>query len=72
MKNLILLLAILTGGASFMFYTGVNHAADGPIWVNDACRMAQDLCDRPQLLASATIGLIALWLAMLFVSAIRD
>jgi hypothetical protein len=41
-------------------------------WAGQICRSAGALCHNPQLLAFAAAGLLALWLLMIFVSAIRD
>ena len=72
MKNFILFVAIVCGGASFLFYTAAREAPDGSDWAIQVCRAANSLCHSPQLLAFAAAGLIALWVVAMFVSAIRD
>jgi hypothetical protein len=72
MRNFILFVAIVCGGASFLFFTAAKEAADGPNWASQTCKAASSLCHSPQLLAFAAAGLAALWLVAMFVSAIRD
>jgi hypothetical protein len=72
MKNVILFLAILCAGASFTFFTAANETADGSSWASDVCKAARSLCHSPQHLAFAAAGLAALWIVVMFVSAIRD
>jgi hypothetical protein len=72
MKNFILFLAIVCGGASFLFFTAAKQAADGPNWASQMCKAASSLCHSPQLLAFTAAGLGALWLVTILLSAIRD
>ena len=72
MKNLILFVAIVCGAASYLFFTAAKQALDGPSWASQMCKAASSLCHSPQLLAFTAAGLVALWLVMTFVSAIRD
>ena len=72
MKNFILFVAIVCGGASFLFYTAAKQAPDGSDWAIQVCRAANSLCHSPQLLAFTAASLIALWVVAMFVSAIRD
>jgi hypothetical protein len=71
-KNFILFLAIVCGGVSFLFFTAAKEAADGPNWASQVCKVAVTLCYNPRQLALAAVGLGALWLVVMFVSAIRD
>jgi hypothetical protein len=72
MKNFILFVAMVCGGASFLFYTAAREAPDGSSWAIQVCRAANSLCQSPQLLAFTAAALIALWVVAMFVSAIRD
>ena len=72
MKSFILFLAIVCAGASFVFYTAAKEAADGPSWASDLCKVGRSLCHEPQQLALAAAGLAVLWIAAMFVSAIRN
>jgi hypothetical protein len=72
MKNFILFLAIVCGGASYLFFLAAKEASDGPNWASRMCKAASSLCHSPQLLAFIAAGLVALWLVVMFVSAIRD
>jgi hypothetical protein len=74
MKNFILFLAIVCGGVSVTFYTAAKEAADGPNWASNLCSASHSfsLCQNPQQLVIAAAGLAALWLVMVFVSAIRN
>jgi hypothetical protein len=72
MKNFILFVAILCGGTSVLLFTVGKEALRGPSWAGQMCKAAGSLCHNPQLLAFAAAGLAALWLVILFVSAIRD
>jgi hypothetical protein len=72
MRNFILFVAIVCGGASFLFFTAAKEASGGPDWASQVCKAASSLCHSPQLLAFAAAGLAALWLVAMFVSAIRD
>jgi hypothetical protein len=72
MKNFVLFVAIVCGGASFLFYTAAREAPDGSNWAGQVCKAASSLCHSPQLLAFTAAGLGALWLVVMFVSAIRD
>ena len=74
MKNFILFLTIVCGGVTVMFYTASKEAADGPNWASKLCSSSRSLslCQDPRQLAFVAAGLVALWLVMMFVSAIRD
>jgi hypothetical protein len=74
MKNFILFIAIVCGRVCVMFYAAAKEAADGPNWPSNLCSASRSLslCQNPRQLAFAAVGLPALWLAMAFVSAIRD
>jgi hypothetical protein len=70
MKSFVLLLTLVFGAVSFFLYTDKQFVSGG--WTGQICRSAGSLCYNPQLLAFAAAGLLALWLLMIFVSAIRD
>jgi hypothetical protein len=70
MKSFILFLALVCGGVSFLLYTDKQFISGN--WAPQICRSAGSLCHDPHLLDSAAAGLVALWLLMVFVSAIRD
>ena len=70
MKSFILFLAFVCGGVSFLLYTDKQFVSG--VWAGQICRNAGSLCHNPQLLAFTAAGLLALWLLMIFVSAIRD
>jgi hypothetical protein len=74
MKSVILFLAILSVSTSFMLSTAAKQAVDGPNWASDLCRAGRSLslCQNSLPLAYAGVGLAALWIFMMFVSAIRD
>jgi hypothetical protein len=72
MRNFILFVAIVCGGASFLFFTAAKEVSDGPNWASQVCTAASALCHSPQLLAFAAAALAALWVLTMFVSAIRD
>ena len=56
MKNFILFVAIVCGGASFLFFTAAKEASDGPNWASQVCKAANSLCHSPQLLAFTAAG----------------
>jgi hypothetical protein len=74
MRNFILFLAIVCGGMTVMFYTAAKEAADGPNWASKLCSASRSfsLCQDPRQLAFVAAGLVALWLLIMFVSAIRN
>jgi hypothetical protein len=74
MKNFVLFLAIVCGGVSVMFYTAAKEAADAPNGASKLCSAGRSLslCQNPQQLTFVAAGLAALWLVMMFVSAIRN
>jgi hypothetical protein len=72
MKNFVLFVAIVCGGASFLFFTAAKEASDGPNWASQVCKAANSLCHSPQLLAFTAAGFGALWLVAMFVSALRN
>jgi hypothetical protein len=71
MRNFILFLAILCAAASFMFSTAAKEAPDGPNWASSVCSSARMFCHDPMQLAYGAAGLVALWIVLAFVSAIR-
>ena len=44
MKNFVLFVAIVCGGASFVFYTAAREAPDGSNWASQVCKAASSLC----------------------------
>jgi hypothetical protein len=70
MKSFILFLALVCGGVNFVLYTDRQFISGS--WAGQICRSAGSLCHNPQLLAFGAGGLLALWLPMVFLSAIRD
>jgi hypothetical protein len=58
MANLILFLAVLCGGAWLAVGFGL------PSWGADWCSAAPSLCENPQALGWAAIGLTGLWMAL--------
>jgi hypothetical protein len=56
-----------------MFYAAAKEAADGPNWASKLCSASRSfsLCHDPQQVAFIAAGLAALWLVVMFVSAIR-
>ncbi len=71
MANLILLVAIVLAGASFASFTAMD-ASGAQSWATNLCNAAPAFCQYPWQMAYAAIGLAALWLVMVFVSAVRD
>jgi hypothetical protein len=73
MANFILLIAILLAAVSFTSFTArdASDASDGPNWAVNMCSSAHQLCQYPQQITYAAVGLAALWLVLKFVSAIR-
>jgi hypothetical protein len=71
MRNFILFLAILCGGASFLFFNAAKAAPDGPNWASRVCSSARMFCHDPLQLAYVAAGLVVLWIVVAFVSAIR-
>jgi hypothetical protein len=72
MKNFFLFLAIVCGGVSALLFIAAENAARGTNWASQVCKTAGSFCHSPQQLAFAAAGLGALWVVMIFVSAIRD
>ena len=74
MKNFILFLAIVCGGVTAMFYAAAEEAAAGPNWASKLCSASRSfsLCQDPRQLAFVAAGLVAQWLLIMFVSAIRN
>ena len=57
MKSFILFVAIVCGGASFLFFTAAKEASNAS-WATQVCRDAGWFCHNPQLLAFAAVGTI--------------
>ena len=58
MTNLILFLAVLCGGG------WLAVGLDLPYWGADCCSTAPSLCENPQPLGWAAIGLTRFWIAL--------
>jgi hypothetical protein len=71
-KNLILFLAIVCGGATFVSFSAATHAAAGTNWAIQLCGAASPLCHSPLILALATTGLVSLWIMVALFSAITN
>jgi hypothetical protein len=71
MKYYVLLLAIVSGGATFVSFSPATHAAVGN-WASQLCTAASPLCHSPLTLALATAGIVSLWIMMMLVSAISN
>lgn len=74
MANLILLAAILLAGLSYASLTAADSVGTfgSHRWATSFCSTTHQLCQYPYELACAAAGLVAIWLLMKFVSAIRD
>ena len=72
MAKLLLLLAIICGAASFAFYTANGAVGDVPNWASTVCTAARSLCHSPREAAIAAAVLAGLWIAVTFVSSVRD
>jgi hypothetical protein len=74
MANLILLIAIILAGMSYTSFTARDAIAapNGPNWATTLCSSTHELCQYPNQMAYAAAGLVAIWLLVKFVSAIRD
>jgi hypothetical protein len=72
MKNFILFLAVVCGAMSFVLLTVAKEGTSGPGWAMQMCKTTGSLCHNPQYLAFVAAAFAALWIVMIFVSAIRD
>jgi hypothetical protein len=72
MAKLLLLLAIICGGASFAFYTANGAVGDAPTWASTVCTAARSLCQSPGVAAIAAAVLAAFWIVVAFLSSVRD
>jgi hypothetical protein len=70
MKALTLFLALVCGAASFVLYSDSQFVRGG--WAAQLCKSAGSFCHEPQELAYVAVGLLGLWLLMVFLTAIRD
>jgi hypothetical protein len=61
-KNVILFLVIVCGGATFVSLTAATDAAVGVNWASQLCLAASPLCHSPVTLGLATAGLVSLWI----------
>jgi hypothetical protein len=71
-KNLILFLAIVCGGATFVSFTAATHAAVDANWASQLCRAVFPVCHSPVTLALATAGLMSVWILAALFSAITN
>ena len=67
-KNLILFLAVLCGGATVVAFMASTHAAVAASWTSQLCRATSPLCHSPVTLGLATAGLVSLWIFAAFLS----
>ena len=74
MAGFVLLIAVLLAGLSYTSFTARSASAHfyGPNWATKLCSSASGLCEYPYEVAYAAAGLVALWLLMKFVSAVKD
>jgi hypothetical protein len=72
LKNLILFLAIVCGGATVLSFMEATHAAVAASWTSQVCKAASPLCDSPVILGLATAGLASLWISAALFSAITN
>jgi hypothetical protein len=72
MAKLLLLLAIVCAFASFAFYTANGAVGDVPNWASTVCTAARSLCHSPREVAIAAAVLAGLWVAVMFLSSVRD
>lgn len=73
MANVVLLMAVLLAGASFVSYTAQDVAAAGygQNWASDVCYAVPLACQSPQQTAYFAAGLSGLWILLKFVIALR-
>jgi hypothetical protein len=69
-KHIILFLAVVCAGASFVFFAAA--AASGANWTTQICVAAGGLCQRPLSFAVAAAALAALWLMVALASSFVD
>ena len=72
MAKLLLLLAIICAFASYAFYTANGAVGDAPDWASTVCTAVRSLCHSPRETAIAAAILAGLWIAVTFLSSIRD
>ena len=72
MAKLLLLLAIICGGASFAFYTANGAVGDAPNWASTVCTAVQPLCQSPGTAAIAATVLAVFWILFAFLSSARE
>lgn len=70
MKNFILFLAIVSGGASFLSLAAASDATVGGNWAGQICAAASPFCHSPLTLVVATTGLGSCWIMMAVLSAV--
>jgi hypothetical protein len=72
MATLVLLLAVVLAGASFVFSNSGIAALGNPDWINNVCSSIPFLCNHPHQLGIAAAVLGALWLVVKFASVVRN
>jgi hypothetical protein len=72
MANLILLLAIILAGASFVLADASSTALDSSPWASTVCATVPQACENPHQLAVAAAALAGLWLVAKLLSALRE
>jgi hypothetical protein len=53
MAGISFLIALLLGGAAFLFYQAAGEISVGTPWASDVCSMSQMFCHHPEYLAYA-------------------
>jgi hypothetical protein len=71
-KNLILFLAIVCGGATVVSFMATTHASITTSWASQLCEAASPLCHSPVALGLTTAGLVSLWIFWALFSAITN
>ena len=60
MAEISFLLAILLGGAAFLFKQAASQISAGTSWAGEVCSASQTFCHHPEYLAYAGFGLMTL------------
>jgi hypothetical protein len=72
MKNLILFLAVLCGGATVLSFMTSMHAIAAASWTGQFCGTVTPVCQNPVALGLATAGLASLWISAMLVSVLTS
>jgi hypothetical protein len=72
MKHIILFLAVICAGISFVFSYAARVTDSGAHWATQVCTAVGDLCHRPLSFAVAAAALAALWLMVVVVWSFVD